>query len=33
MEWGYKYDEEVTKLIGNLSKRIVKPVISHRILG
>lgn len=33
MEWGYKYEEEVGKLVGNLSKRIVKPVISHRILG
>lgn len=33
LEWGYKYEEEVSKLIGNLSKRIVKPVISHRILG
>lgn len=33
MEWGYKYEEELIKLIGNLSKRMVKPVISHRILG
>lgn len=33
LEWGYKYEEEVGKLIGNLSKRIIKPNITHRILG
>ncbi len=33
LEWGYKYEEEVGKLVGNLAKRVIKPVIAHRILG
>ena len=33
LEWGYRYEEEKQKLIGNIAKRIIKPLITHRVLG
>ena len=33
LEWAYRYEEEKGRLIGNLTRRVVKPAVSHRVLG